>query len=147
MKRLFILLAAVVAATSAFGALQKVEKSVKDCCTESLNAQPVLYDDGVISISVNAKNDNGKFSNDLTEWRVYESAEAVITIRSKGDNYLRSMSLTFNTTKDAVLMFGNDTVKSGNTVYLGEDAAYLRVKGQGNNGRVGITGFVINYDD
>ena len=151
MKKLFSLLAALWMAAAMSPVLAEgviIQKTVEECCLAADQAQRFLYSDDDIQIRANAFGDNGLFDG-TSAWQVFEKDQGRIFIdTNKDDRYLWAMTLTFTSTNDAVLMCGNDTVKSGVAFYTTDFyGVRLYVRGKGNNGRINLTAFSVLYDN
>ena len=153
MKKLFILLTALMATammSSAFGATYTVTKSIndEDMYKHYADGQQIetIYDNE-FSISVNKVGNNGKIYGGDT-WRLYEQDEAVVTVKAKNGNFLGGVIFYFTATNNAILTYGGKEVKSGIPVFAGDAQTMIfRVKGNGENGQIRITGFTVSYDD
>ena len=78
MKKIFSIFAAVLFAGSMMADVT-VTKSIHDLFPDDVNGtqEATLYSDAVLSISVNDDGNNGKVYGTGTEWRLYQSNNAV----------------------------------------------------------------------
>ena len=153
MKKLFTLLTALMATammSTAFGASYSVSKNIndEDMYKKYADGQQIgtIYDNE-FSISVNTDGNNGKIYGGET-WRLYEQSEAAVTVQAKSGNFLGGVIFYFTATNNAILTYGGKEVKSGIPVFAGDAQTMIfRVKGNGENGQIRITGFTVSYDD
>lgn len=149
MKKLFSLFAAVLFAGSMMAADVTVSKSVHDLYPDDENGtqEATLYSDDVISISVNADGNNGKVYGTGTEWRLYQSNNAVVTVAAT-DATIKTVAFEFTVKNTGVLNFGDAAITSQTAVNVNAASAQFVVANSGTavNGQVIIKSFTVVYE-
>ncbi len=150
MKKLFSFIAAVLFAGSMMAGEVTVSKSVHDLFPDDANGtqEATLFSDSYISISVNADGNNGKIYGTGTEWRLYHSNNAVVTVAATNAT-IKSVAFEFTVGKNGVLLFGETQLESENAVTVNAASAEFTVDGGETgktNGQVIIKGFTVVYE-
>lgn len=127
-----------------------VSKSVHDLFPDDANGtqEATLFSDSYISISVNADGNNGKIYGTGTEWRLYHSNNAVVTVAATNAT-IKSVAFEFTVGKNGVLLFGETQLESENAVTVNAASAEFTVDGGETgktNGQVIIKGFTVVYE-
>ena len=116
-----------------------VSKSVSEIYGDVANGtqECTLWDDDVLSISVNCNGNNGKVYGTGTEWRLYQGNSAVVTI-SVTSGELTSVTLTFTNSNNGKISYSGSALTSGSAVAVsGSSAEYRRFRrGRFRGGRV-----------
>lgn len=132
--------------------LPDVNKTIADIIGTPVPAEGTQYlslnFDSVITVSVSSGGDNGKVYSSGTEWRVYQSAHAVVTISAKTGYLVTAISFTYGNKNGGVLVYDEDTLNSGNTVSV-NSLSSVQVSagnsGSATNGRIDITAIGVSY--
>ena len=104
--------------------------------------------DSTITVSVNDDGNNGKVYNNGTEWRLYQTDNAVVTVSASGGMTISSITFNFTVDKTGILKYGNNTVTSGSPVAISSlSSAQFTVANSGSatNGQVRITSISVTY--
>ena len=149
MKKIFSLLAAVLFAGSMMAADVTVSKSVHDLFPDDANGtqEAILYSDANLKISVNDDGNNGKIYGTGTEWRLYHTNNAVITVTATNAT-IKTVAFEFTVNKNGVLLFGESEMESGTAVNINAASAQFTVDGGETgktNGQVIVKGFTVVY--
>lgn len=150
MKKVFSIFAAVLFAGSMMAAEVTVSKTVHDLFPNDANGtkEVHLYNDGALAIYVNEAGNNGKIYEDGTEWRLYQTSNAVVTVTVK-KGIIKTASFTYDVANTGVLTLNNDEITSGSSVSIDEQTAMFFVSNTTagvTNGQVRVKGFTIVYD-
>ena len=106
--------------------------------------------DTVITVSVNKKGDNGKIYNSGTEWRLYQSAAAVVTVSASNGATISSITFTFGTGNDGLLKYNDNAITSGSPVAISSlsSASFTVAKStSGTNGQIKVTAISVTYGE
>ena len=149
MRKLFSILAAVLFAGSMMAADVTVSKSVHDLFPDDANGtqEAILYSDANLKISVNDDGNNGKIYGTGTEWRLYHTNNAVITVTATNAT-IKTVAFEFTVNKNGVLLFGESEMESGTAVNINAASAQFTVDGGETgktNGQVIVKGFTVVY--
>jgi DNA/RNA endonuclease YhcR with UshA esterase domain len=149
MRKIFSLIAAVLFAGSMFAAEVTVSKSIHDLFPDDANGtkEATLYSDAFITISVNNDGNNGKVYGDGTEWRLYQSNNAVVTVAATNAT-IKTVAFEFTIKNTAVLNYGENAMTSNEAVNVNAASAQFVVanSGEATNGQVIIKGFTLVYE-
>lgn len=149
MKKFFSILAAVLFAGSMMAAEVTVTKSIHDLFPNDENGtqEALLYSDEAISISVNDDGNNGKVYGTGTEWRLYQSNNAVVTVAATNAT-IKTVAFEFTVKNTAVLNFGGAAMTSNTAVNVNATSAQFVVANSGaaTNGQVIIKSFTVVYE-
>ena len=149
MRKIFSLFAAMLFAGSLMAADVTVSKSVYDLFPNDANGtqEATLYSDDVLNVSVNADGNNGKVYGSGTEWRLYQSNKAVVTISATGAT-IKTVAFTFTVKNTGALKFGGSAMTSGTAVTVNAGSAEFTVgnSGSATNGQVIVKSFEIVYE-
>lgn len=149
MRKLFSLIAAVLFAGSMFAAEVTVTKSINDLFPDDANGtqEATLYSDAFITISVNDDGNNGKVYGTGTEWRLYQSNNAVVTVAATNAT-IKTVAFEFTVKNTAVLNYGENAMTSNEAVNVNAASAQFVVANSGaaTNGQVIIKGFTLVYE-
>lgn len=149
MKKFFSILAAVLFAGSMMAAEVTVTKSIHDLFPNDANGtqEALLYSDEAISISVNDDGNNGKVYGTGTEWRLYQSNNAVVTVAATNAT-IKTVAFEFTVKNTAVLNFGGAAMTSNTAVNVNATSAQFVVANSGaaTNGQVAIKSFTVVYE-
>ena len=152
MKHLKLFFACLLTAVLSIGQVWAdpvtVSKTVHDLYPNDANGtqECTLYSTSPLTISVNCDGNNGKIYGTGTEWRLYQTNSAVVTVElSEGE--LSSVSFTFSVSNTAKLSYGSTALTSGTAVNVSGSSATFSVGNTGNatNGQVKISGFSVTY--
>ena len=148
MKKIFSIFAAVLFAGSMMADVT-VTKSIHDLFPNDANGtqQATLYSDAVLSISVNDDGNNGKVYGTGTEWRLYQSNNAVVTVAAT-DATIKTVAFEFTVKNTGVLNFGGNAMTSNTAVNVNAASAQFVVANSGTatNGQVIIKSFTVVYE-
>ena len=149
MKKFFSLIAAVLFAGSMMADDVTVTKTVHDLFPDDANGtqEATLFSDSYITISVNADGNNGKVYGTGTEWRLYQSNNAVVTVAATNAT-IKTVAFEFIVANTGVLKFGNDVMESNVAVNVNAASAQFAVANSGTatNGQVKVKGFTVVYE-
>ena len=149
MRKLFSLIAAVLFAGSMFAAEVTVSKSIHDLFPDDANGtqEATLYSDAFITISVNKDGNNGKVYGTGTEWRLYQSNNAVVTVAATNAT-IKTVAFEFAVKNTAVLNYGENAMTSNEAVNVNAASAQFVVANSGEavNGQVIIKSFIVVYE-
>ena len=149
MKKFFSLFAAVLFAASMMAEEVTVSKSIHDLFPDDANGtqEATLYSDDAISISVNADGNNGKVYGTGTEWRLYQTNNAVVTVAAT-DATIKTVAFEFSVKNTGVLNFGGAAMTSNTAVNVNATSAQFVVANSGTatNGQVIIKSFIVVYE-
>lgn len=149
MKKFFSLFAAVLFAASMMADEVTVSKSIHDLFPDDANGtqEATLYSDDAISISVNADGNNGKVYGTGTEWRLYQTNNAVVTVAAT-DATIKTVAFEFSVKNTGVLNFGGAAMTSNTAVNVNATSAQFVVANSGTatNGQVIIKSFIVVYE-
>ena len=104
--------------------------------------------DSTITVSVNADGNNGKVYESGTQWRLYQSNNAVVTVSASGGVTISSITFTFSVSNTGILKYGGNTVVSDSPVAISSlTSADFTVANSGSatNGQVRITSISVTY--
>ena len=148
MKKIFSIFAAVLFAGSMMADVT-VTKSIHDLFPDDVNGtqEATLYSDAVLSISVNDDGNNGKVYGTGTEWRLYQSNNAVVTVAAT-DATIKTVAFEFTVKNSGVLNFNDVAMTSNTAVNVNAASAQFVVANSGTatNGQVIIKGFTVVYE-
>ena len=149
-KRLLFLLALLMtAATGAWAAEVTVTKTVNDLFPEVANGtqKATLYSDANLSISVNPDGNNGKVYATGTEWRLYQTNSAVVTVAAT-EATIKSVAFEFTVKNTGVIKYDGNAMTSGTAVNVNAASAQFVVGNfyDATNGQVIISGFTVVYE-
>ena len=149
MRKIFSLIAAVLFAGSMFAAEVTVSKSIHDLFPDDANGtqEATLYSDAFITISVNKDGNNGKVYGTGTEWRLYQSNNAVVTVAATNAT-IKTVAFEFAVKNTAVLNYGENAMTSNEAVNVNAASAQFVVANSGEavNGQVIIKSFIVVYE-
>lgn len=149
MKKISLILAAVLFAGSMFAAEVTVTKTVHDLFPDDENGtkELTLFNEDGLSISVNDKGNNGKIYDTGKEWRIYRSSDAVVTV-ALTSGVIKSIAFTFKYANAGTLLHGTDVMTSGTAVTVNAASTTFTVgnSDENTNGQIKITGFTVVYD-
>ena len=148
MKKIFSIFAAVLFAGSMMADVT-VTKSIHDLFPDDANGtqEATLYSDAVLSISVNDDGNNGKVYGTGTEWRLYQSNNAVVTVAAT-DATIKTVAFEFTVKNSGVLNFNDVAMTSNTAVNVNAASAQFVVANSGTatNGQVIIKSFTVVYE-
>ena len=148
MKKIFSIFAAVLFAGSMMADVT-VTKSIHDLFPNDANGtqEATLYSDAVLSISVNDDGNNGKVYGTGTEWRLYQSNNAVVTVAAT-DATIKTVAFEFTVKNSGVLNFNDVAMTSNTAVNVNAASTQFVVANSGTatNGQVIIKGFTVVYE-
>lgn len=148
MKKIFSIFAAVLFAGSMMADVT-VTKSIHDLFPNDANGtqEATLYSDAVLSISVNPDGNNGKVYGTGTEWRLYQSNNAVVTVAATNAT-IKTVAFEFTVKNTGVLNFNAVAMTSNTAVNVNAASAEFVVANSGaaTNGQVIIKGFTVVYE-
>ena len=104
--------------------------------------------DSTITVSVNADGNNGKVYESGTQWRLYQTNNAVVTVSASGGVTISSITFTFSVSNTGILKYGGNTVASDSPVAISSlTSADFTVANSGSatNGQVRITSISVTY--
>ena len=105
--------------------------------------------DSTITVSVNADGNNGKVYESGTQWRLYQSNNAVVTVSAFGGVTISSITFTFSVSNTGILKYGDNTVASDSPVTISSlTSAQFTVANSGSatNGQVRISSISVTYN-
>ena len=149
MKKIFSLFAAVLFAGSMMAGEVTVSKTIHDLFPDDANGtqEATLYSDANLSISVNPDGNNGKVYGTGTEWRLYQTNSAVVTVQATNAT-IKTVAFEFTVKNTGILKFGDNVMESGTAVNVNAASAQFVVANSGaaTNGQVIIKGFTVVYE-
>ena len=112
--------------------------------TEQLES---LVLDGNITASVNTDGNNGKIYNNGTEWRLYQTNSAVVTITASNGALINSVTLTFSASDNGVMKYSGNNITSGSPVSIASlsSAAFTVGASSGSKGKIQVTAISVTY--
>ena len=148
MKKIFSIFAALLFAGSMMADVT-VSKSVHDLYPDDMNGNQrgTLYSDANLSISVNTDGNNGKVYGDGTEWRLYESANALMKVEVKSGK-IKTIAFEYGYSQAGVLNYGSDAMTSKQAVTVNAAKAEFTVTHSSGDkkGIINIKGFTVVYE-
>jgi len=149
MSKIFSLIAAVLFAGSMFAAEVTVSKSIHDLFPDDANGtqEATLFSDAFITISVNPDGNNGKVYGTGTEWRLYQTNNAVVTVAATNAT-IKTVAFEFTVKNTAVLNYGENAMTSNEAVNVNAASAQFVVanSAEATNGQVIIKSFIVVYE-
>ena len=149
MRKLFSLIAAVLFAGSMFAAEVTVSKSIHDLFPDDANGtqEATLFSDAFITISVNKDGNNGKVYGTGTEWRLYQTNNAVVTVAATNAT-IKTVAFEFTVKNNAVLNYGDNAMESNTAVNVNAASAQFVVANStsATNGQIVIKSFIVVYE-
>ena len=131
------------------GQTATVTRSISQVSGTTTNGTKVtsLTLDSTITVSVNAEGYNGSVYGTGSEWRLYQSNSAVVTVAAADDATISSITFTFNTDKSGKLTYSGNTVTSGSPVSIPSSSTALFTVGStsGSSGQVKVTAISVTY--
>ncbi len=106
-----------------------------------------LQIDANVKATVAGKDNSGKYYNSGTDWRLYQSENATITI-STTVGELKSVKFTFTNSSDGTLLYGSTKLTSGNAVEVSGTSATFSVSDTNedeNKGQIRFTAIEVTY--
>ena len=106
-----------------------------------------LQIDANVKATVAGKDNSGKYYNSGTDWRLYQSENATITI-STTVGELKSVKFTFTNSSDGTLLYGSTKLTSGNAVEVSGTSATFSVSDTNedeNKGQIRFTAIEVVY--
>ena len=128
-----------------------VSKNISQVSGTTVNATQVasLELDENVTVSVNDNGNNGKVYNNGTEWRLYQTDNAVVTVTV--DNALiSSVTFTYSVSNGGILKYGNNTLTSGTPVAIASLASVsfnVANSGSATNGQARVTAISVTYTE
>jgi len=148
MRKIFSIFAAVLFAGSMMADVT-VTKSIHDLFPDDVNGtqEATLFSDSYITISVNPDGNNGKVYGTGTEWRLYQTNSAVVTVTATNAT-IKTVAFEFTVKNTGVLNFGGNAMTSNEAVNVNAASAQFVVANSGaaTNGQVIIKGFTVVYE-
>ena len=149
MKKIFSIFAALLFAGSMMADVT-VSKSVHDLYPDDANGNQrgTLYSDAVLSISVNTDGNNGKVYSNGTEWRLYESANAVMKVEVKSGT-IKTITFEYGYSQAGVLNYGSTVMTSKEAVTVNAAKAEFTVTHSSGDkkGIINIKSFTVVYGE
>ena len=149
MKKVFSIIAALLFAGSMMAADKSVQKSVHDLFPDDPNGtqRVTLYDVDGLTISVNKKGNNGKIYNNSTEWRLYQTDAAVVTV-SLASGKIKRVAFKFTAANDGTLNYNSTAMESEKLVEVNATSAEFVVGNStsATNGQIKVTAFAVVYE-
>ena len=102
-----------------------------------------------VTASVNNAGNNGRVYSNGTEWRLYQTDNAVVTISATGGALITSVKFTFSVSNGGILKYGNVTLTSGTAVSIASLASAtfnVANSGSATNGQVRVTAISVTYE-
>lgn len=148
LKLFSLLLFLLIGIGQVWAAPVTVLKSVHDIYPNDDNGtqECSLWDDGTLSISVNCSGNNGKVYGTGTEWRLYQSNSAVVTVAVTSGE-LSSVTFNFSTSSGGKISYNSSALTSGTAKAVSGSSATFAVgnTGTATNGQVKISSFSVTY--
>ena len=150
MKKVFSIFAAVLFASSMMAVEVTVTKTVHDLYPDDANGtkEVHLYNDGALAIYVNEAGNNGKIYETGTEWRLYQTNSATVTVTVK-KGIIKTVSFNYGVANTGTLTFNNANLASDQVAKVKAQTAIFPVGNTTDgvtNGQVKIKGFTVVYD-
>lgn len=149
MKKVFSIIAALLFAGSMMAADKSVQKSVHDLFPDDPNGtqRVTLYDVDGLTISVNKKGNNGKIYANGTEWRLYQTNNAVVTV-SIATGKIKRVAFKFTADNNGTLNYGSTVMESEKIVEVNATSAEFVVGNStsATTGQIKVTAFAVVYE-
>ena len=104
--------------------------------------------DTIITASVNTDGNNGKSYESGTEWRLYQTNSAQVTVSASAGATISSVTFTFSTTNSGQFKYNDSAIASGSPVSINSlSTAVFSVgnSGSATNGQVRVTAISVTY--
>lgn len=134
----------------AAGQTATVTKSISQVSGTTTNGTKVtsLTLDSTITVSVNAEGYNGSVYEAGSEWRLYQSNSAVVTVAAADDVTISSITFTFTTGNSGQLKYNGSAITSGGPVAINNATSAIfsvAKSGSGTNGQIKVTAISVTY--
>lgn len=128
-------------------ASQNVEDYAKANNWENGKKYLTMSIDSVVTATANGGTYTGNYYTTGHEWRFYQSENATITISATDGYVIDSITLTYNVSNNGILIHGDDTLESGTSYLVSEQAITFTISktGTGSNGQVKFTDLSVTY--
>ena len=101
---------------------------------------------GAVTFTAIGGSNTGKYYSSDQSWRFYANENATLTISVPSGNSLVSVTPTFTTKDNGILVFEGETVTSGSTVSVSsEELVFTISQSSGNKGKVFFTEIEVAY--
>lgn len=106
----------------------------------------VVVDENITATASSGTN-TGKYYTSGTNWRLYQSESAELTLTAAEGCTIKSVKITYTSENTGVLKYGSDTVSSGSVLYVSGSSITLSVgnSGSATNGQARITAIEVTY--
>ena len=103
--------------------------------------------DSVIDVTVSGTTNTGKYYTNGTNWRIYQSENATITVKAADGYTIVSVKFTYSVANTGYLFFNGTQVKTGTVVAINSDSATFNAgnTGTATNGQVRFTEIEVVY--
>ena len=152
MKKILSIFATLLFVGSMFAAEVTVTKTVTELFPEVTDGtvELTLYNSDGLSVSVNSGGSNGKvygLSSGTRDWRVYESANGVITV-ALSSGTIKTVAFDYTIDNSGTLNYGETVMKSKTAVEVNAASAEFVVSQstEGKHGIIKVRGFTVVYD-
>lgn len=114
---------------------------------DGTRVNPLALDE-TITVSVNEDGNNGKVYSTGTQWRLYQTGNAVMTVSASNGALITSITFTFSIDKTGILRYDENVITSGSPVsinYLSSVAFDVANSTSATNGQVRISRISVTY--
>ena len=103
--------------------------------------------DDVITANAVGKTNTGKYYTSGSNWRLYQTEEATLTISAKEGYVINSVKVTYSVSNTGILKKGDTQIKSGTTDTVNATSVTYSVgnSGSATNGQVRVTAIEVVY--
>lgn len=103
--------------------------------------------DNVITVTATGGTNTGKYYTSGKDWRIYQSENPSLTISASNGHAIKSIKVTYTTSKSGILTYNGSNLSSGTVVTLNAASAVFGVgnTGTATNGQVRVTAIEVVY--
>ena len=131
------------------GAETTITKAISEVSGTTTNGTQValLTLDEIITVSVNADGNNGKVYNSGAEWRLYQTNNAVVTVKAANNYLVKSVTFTFVVDNTGTLNANGSAIASESPVAVSGNSVQFVVGNStsATNGQVKISSISVTY--
>ena len=132
------------------GETETVTKTIHQIVGDVSNGAKVstLTLDSNITVSVNDDGNNGRVYESSTQWRLYQTDAALVTVEASNDVTIFSITFTFTTGNSGQLKYNGNAITSGGPVAINNATTAIfsvAKSGSGTNGQIKVTAISVTY--
>lgn len=128
-----------------------VSKAISEVSGTTTNGTKVLELtlDAVITVSVNDGTNNGKVYGSGTEWRLYQTDSAVVTVEAAPGYVISSIKFVFTVDKTGTFEYDGSPIESDDAVAVSGNSVQFTVGNStsATNGQVKVTEIEVSYKE